>query len=424
MTLALVPLARQSFSGIVNGVYGPIVDGYVYFYESGTTTPKNTYTTAAGNVANANPIRLNARGETPSGVFGSGTYTIKLCDADNAEIWTQDDVEVYALAAAAETFPSWVFDNTTNGLAGTTDGDYFATCTPGSSLVVYKNVSGSAVEIEEYPNQAALDAIPVPATFPVGGIISHGSTQVPDGWLPCDGSAVSRTTYSSLFAAIGVSWGAGDSVTTFNVPDLRGEFLRGLDAGRGVDAGRAFASAQGSANLTHTHNIAIDGGTDDIIVDVYGTDDPGKNGRGFNSGAVTTNVGVLTTSSGGTEARPRNIAVPYIIKAYDAASDSNPPSPIVTESGTARTLQLSDRNCYIRCTSGSATTITVPPESSVAFTTATEVHLFRAGAGTLTVAPGSGVTINAAALSISAQYKAATLKKVGANAWDLIGALA
>lgn len=423
MALGLVPLARQAFSGIVNGVYGPIVDGYVYFYESGTSTPKNTYTTAVGNVANANPVRLNARGETPAGVFGSGTYTVKLCDADNAEIWTQDGVEVYALTDTAETFPSWVFDNTTNGIAGTVDGEYFATCTPGSSLVVYKNVSETAVEIEEYPNQAALDAVPVAASVPVGVILANGSTQVPDGFLPCDGSAVSRTTYASLFTAIGVSWGAGDSVTTFNVPDLRGEFLRGLDAGRGVDTGRAFASAQSSANLAHTHEIAIDGGTDDVIVDAYGTGDPAHNGRGFNSGTVTTNVAVLTTQSGGTEARPRNIAVPYIIKAYDAASDSNAPPLVVTESSTARTLQLSDRNCYIRCTSGSAVTITVPPESSVAFTTATEVHVMRAGTGSVTFAAGSGVTINAVGLSISSQWRAATLKKVAANTWDLFGGL-
>ena len=418
MALGLVPLARQAFSGIVNGVYAPIVDGYVYFYESGTTTPKSTYTTSAGNVANANPIRLNARGETPAGVFGSGTYTIKLCDADDAEIWTQDGVEVYALSAAAETFPSWVFDNTTNGIAGTVDGEYFATCTPGSPLIVYKNVSETAVEIEEYPNQAALDAVPVAASVPVGVICAHGSTQVPDGFLPCDGSAISRTTYSSLFSAIGVSWGAGDSVTTFNVPDLRGEFLRGLDAGRGVDAGRVIGTAQGDLVKTHDHSLSIvsttTGGVGTYAIDR-------RNTGGIAATMDDTNK---ATATGGAENRPRNVAVAYIIKAYDAASDSNAPPLVVTESGTARTLQLSDRNCYIRCTSGSATTITVPPESSVALTVATEVHVMRAGTGSVTFAAGSGVTINAVGLSISAQWKAATLKKVAANTWDLFGALA
>ena len=55
----------------------------------------------------------------------------------------------------------------------------------------------------------------------------------PAGWLECNGSAVSRTTYAALFAAIGTEYGVGDGTTTFNLPDLRGEFMRGWDNGRG-----------------------------------------------------------------------------------------------------------------------------------------------------------------------------------------------
>lgn len=91
---SLMPMPKQAFFATVNGVHGPIVGGYVYFYESGTVTPKNAYTTAAGTVPAANPIRLNARGEPATGVFlGTGVYSIKLCDANNAEIWTVDDIE-------------------------------------------------------------------------------------------------------------------------------------------------------------------------------------------------------------------------------------------------------------------------------------------------------------------------------------------
>lgn len=61
----------------------------------------------------------------------------------------------------------------------------------------------------------------------VGFIKPFAGNTVPDGYLYCDGSAVSRTTYSELFAAIGTIYGAGDGSTTFNVPDLRGYFLRG-----------------------------------------------------------------------------------------------------------------------------------------------------------------------------------------------------
>ena len=60
---------------------------------------------------------------------------------------------------------------------------------------------------------------------------------------------VSRTTYADLFAACGTAYGAGDGSTTFALPDLRGEFIRGFDDGRGVDSGRVFGSAQSDASL-------------------------------------------------------------------------------------------------------------------------------------------------------------------------------
>lgn len=62
---------------------------------------------------------------------------------------------------------------------------------------------------------------------PVGAIIMHSSSTVPVGWLICDGTALSRTAYSELFAVIGTTWGSGDGSTTFNIPDFRGMFLRG-----------------------------------------------------------------------------------------------------------------------------------------------------------------------------------------------------
>ena len=73
-----------------------------------------------------------------------------------------------------------------------------------------------------------------------------GSTP-PDGWLFCDGSAISRTTYSDLFAKIGTVFGSGDGSTTFNIPDTRGRFLRcsPLGSSRDPDSNRAVGSTQG-----------------------------------------------------------------------------------------------------------------------------------------------------------------------------------
>lgn len=86
----------------------------------------------------------------------------------------------------------------------------------------------------------------------VGMVAFFARTTPPSGWLKANGAAVSRTTYAALFAAIGTTFGAGDGRTTFNLPDLRGEFIRGLDDGRNIDRERRLGTAQGDAirNIT------------------------------------------------------------------------------------------------------------------------------------------------------------------------------
>ncbi len=89
-----------------------------------------------------------------------------------------------------------------------------------------------------------------------GQIAAFAMTTPPAGWLKCNGAAVSRTTYAKLFARIGTAFGAGDGSTTFNLPDARGEFLRGWDDGRGVDAGRVLGSVQAHLLGSHTHTAS------------------------------------------------------------------------------------------------------------------------------------------------------------------------
>lgn len=128
------------------------------------------------------------------------------------------------------------------------------------------------------------------------------TSSAPAGWLKANGAAVSRTTYAALFAIIGTTYGVGDGATTFNLPDLRGEFVRGLDDGRGVDAARAIGSAQSSQNASHTHNfdkwVPYSGGGQ---VHYY-------------SGSHALYSAAATTAQGGGEARPRNIALLACIK--------------------------------------------------------------------------------------------------------------
>lgn len=91
---------------------------------------------------------------------------------------------------------------------------------------------------------------------PAGAISYFIMTTPPVGWLVADGSPIPRDQYQELFAVIGTYYGAGDGRTTFNIPDLRGEFIRSWDAGRGVDPGRAFGSWQVGTPISHDDEFA------------------------------------------------------------------------------------------------------------------------------------------------------------------------
>jgi phage-related tail fiber protein len=82
-----------------------------------------------------------------------------------------------------------------------------------------------------------------------GEVFYTARSTAPSGSLKANGAAVSRTAYAALFAAIGTTFGAGDGVNTFNLPDLRGEFIRGLDDGRGVDPDRVLGSSQNASRV-------------------------------------------------------------------------------------------------------------------------------------------------------------------------------
>lgn len=99
--------------------------------------------------------------------------------------------------------------------------------------------------------KALIDALSA-SLIPKGLIAPFAGTSAPDGWLFCDGSAVSRTTYAALFAAIGTTYGAGDGSTTFNLPDYRGRSFQGDGTG---DASDATSWSQGTKAGTETHTL-------------------------------------------------------------------------------------------------------------------------------------------------------------------------
>ena len=148
----------------------------------------------------------------------------------------------------------------------------------------------------------------------IGTVSAFAMPTAPEGWLVCDGSAVSRTDFADLFATVGTLWGHGDQVSTFNLPDLRGEFVRGFDAGRGVDDGREFASVQTDALQNHDHSMSryVSASGEQTRV---GNDGPGGT---YNEGETNRYTSGLEGSpyNTATETRPRNIAMTYAIKAF------------------------------------------------------------------------------------------------------------
>jgi len=159
----------------------------------------------------------------------------------------------------------------------------------------------------------------IATSAPTGSVTMWTTSSAPAGYLICNGQAVSRTTYAALFAVIGGTFGTGDGSTTFNLPDLRGLFVRGLDNGRGIDSGRALGSYQDSDNKSHNHGVNdpghVHGGVQNGTASTgrsTSVDQPPAVFSYGNTWAAAT--GIWLSASGGAESRPRNLALNYIIK--------------------------------------------------------------------------------------------------------------
>jgi microcystin-dependent protein len=162
------------------------------------------------------------------------------------------------------------------------------------------------------------------ASVPPGSIMAYMGTNAPAGWLLCDGSAVSRTVYSRLFGVIGVANGYGDGMNTFNLPDLRAMFLRGVDGDAGIDierdlrtaakpggnAGNAVGSVQQDQFKSHNH---ANGVFNRILEPSSGASTTATaTDVTFNEPDIINSVPMM--NAGGTESRPKNVYVNYIIK--------------------------------------------------------------------------------------------------------------
>jgi microcystin-dependent protein len=174
---------------------------------------------------------------------------------------------------------------------------------------------------------------------PVGGLMPYAGATAPPGWMICDGTAVSRTTYAGLFAICGTTYGAGNGTTTFNIPDFRGKVVLGVSGSfaRGATGGAATVTLNTSQIPSHDHGGVGDhghGGVGDHDHSFTTYQAAGRDTGGLNTvipvsgGTITVsgagahshgNAGGHSHSSVGSGGSHENLppyqAIPYIIRA-------------------------------------------------------------------------------------------------------------
>ena len=268
--------------------------GKVFTYTSGTYTPKRSYPTWNDAVndtdPNPNPVILDSRGEAD--IIIRGPTKIILKDAEDNQIWSVDSVdrseanildsngnEVLIFEAlpnannyldisnastgnspvistkGSDTDVSVSLTAKSDGTVNIPTGDL--TITSGDATLLNGDLNGSSGDItvtsgDVILTQGVLSVNGVAYTpYPTGCITWHLGSIIPTGWLECDGSAISRTTYDDLFAVIGTTFGAGNGSTTFNLPDLTRRVL----VGRGGTGTGTLGNSIGDTGGAETHTL-------------------------------------------------------------------------------------------------------------------------------------------------------------------------
>ena len=307
--------ATMDFIALDNQVDGSIVDGAV---------------TAEKLAASAvETDKINALAVTTAKIAADAIDGTKIADDSiDSEHYVAGSIDPEHLATdSVETAKILALNVTTAKIAADAiDGTKIA-----DDAVDNEHIAADAVQ-EAQIQDGSVTAAKIAAglgAIPSGIMMAYGAiTTAPSGWAFCDGAALSRTTESALFAIIGTTYGVGDGSTTFNVPDKRGQFNRGVDdmgtaeGAASVDTGRALGSSQAdevdasglstASDGAHTHSInqidsGLGGTADGFLVNRNPTQ---ATTLGTNSDGAHTH----TISGGGTETRPVNVADAWIIK--------------------------------------------------------------------------------------------------------------
>ena len=250
-----------------------------------------------------------------TGLTGGGTITAtRTLNVIAGEGLTANanDIQITSIGAGSTTVGALKY----NGTARTSGVLYSGTTDPvGATRLNYDGIF-HATRIEDKNGNVT----------PVGAIIAYGKATAPSGWLLCNGSAVARAgTYGDLFAIISTTFGIGDGSTTFNLPDLRGVFLRGAGtSGQLTNANSvAFAGVLGTYQNDkmqgHMHTGEVEIAVDGVGTVLGATADTGSRKTPgyedtFETDATLTADGTNGTPRTGAETNPANLGVTFIIK--------------------------------------------------------------------------------------------------------------
>lgn len=288
----------------------PLAGGKVYTYEAGTTTPKSTYTTMAGDVPNSNPVILDQNGKAKI-FLGDGSYRLQIKDSNDTLIDDIDQISRYVTQSEFASFQQTVQDGVdqltevreqiyvfVNSAVGNQKG-YANGIAP-----LNENIKIDPIYIENLNNEL-FNQTYFPSLIPIlFAPTPYPKALPPTGFLLMNGQAITQEQYPILYSLYGA-----------NLPDMRGVFIRGWDNGRGLDSGRALLSYQLDALQNITGSL---GGTragtlkGAFFVDNLETQSiTGAGGTGFPSVGFDASK-VARTSA---ETRPKNVAFNYIVKA-------------------------------------------------------------------------------------------------------------
>ena len=206
-------------------------------------------------------------------------------------------------------------------MAGGTDGNLITYDASGDPAYVATGSSGQALTSN---GAGAAPTFQTVVNVPVGTVIWYGGSTAPTGYLKCNGDAIANG--SGTTQGVTANFAALYAITGATLPDIRGEFIRGFDDGKGTDSGRAIRSTQAEAYKSHAHDAAHDVNDPGHTHTHSGSSDSADSGShtaASTIGGTLNNISTSTTgitvdiaveAEGGTETRPRNVALLACIK--------------------------------------------------------------------------------------------------------------